>query len=99
MDTIGRIRELMSSHGWSEYRLAREAGLSQSTVANIFHRGTLPSIPTLESICNAFGISLSQFFDTAEAPGMPPAPASEWNSLTPSQQELVLALMRELRAK
>lgn len=31
-----RIRELMEQRGWSEYRLAKESGLSQSTVTKIF---------------------------------------------------------------
>ncbi len=62
MDTIERIKDLMQQRNWSEYRLAKEADLSQSTISNIFHRNTLPSIPTLEIICKAFGITLSQFF-------------------------------------
>ena len=33
-----------------------------STISNIFHRGSIPSIPTLETLCNTFGISLGQFF-------------------------------------
>ena len=57
-----RIRELMADRQWSEYRLALESGLSQSTISNIFSRNTTPSIPTLESICKGFGITLAQFF-------------------------------------
>lgn len=56
-----RIRELMEQRGWSEYRLAKESGLSQSTVTKIFDRNNLPTIPTLEAICKAFHISLSEF--------------------------------------
>lgn len=66
MDTLERIRYYMQLYGWTEYRLAKEANLSQSTIANIFRRNTLPSIPTLEIICNAFGITLSQFFSEEE---------------------------------
>ena len=62
MDVTSRIRALMQERGWSEYRLANESKLSQSTIANIFSRETTPSIATLEAICEAFGISLSQFF-------------------------------------
>ena len=42
--------------------LAQEAGLTQSTVLNMFSRGTQPSIKTLTAICFAFGITLSEFF-------------------------------------
>lgn len=62
MDVHERIRGLMEERGWSEYRLAQRAGLSQSAISNLFHRHTLPSIPTLEAICNGFGLTLSQFF-------------------------------------
>ena len=62
MDAKARIKELMEERGWSEYRLAIASGLSQSTVANIFNRNTTPSVATLESICNGFGITLAQFF-------------------------------------
>lgn len=57
-----RITELMQRHGWSEYRLAKESGLSISTISNMFNRNTLPSISTLQVICDSFGISLAQFF-------------------------------------
>ncbi len=37
--------------------------MSESTIANIYHRNTTPSISTLEAIFkNGFGITLSQFF-------------------------------------
>lgn len=62
METIEKIRTLMDERNWSEYRLAKESGLSQSTINNIFLRNTVPSIPTLEIICNTFGLTLSQFF-------------------------------------
>ena len=48
MDVLQRIRELMEERGWSSYRLAVASGLSQSTIANMFRRNTVPSIPTLE---------------------------------------------------
>ena len=67
MDVIKRITELTSERGWSTYRLAQKSGLSASTIANIYRRNTVPSLSTLEALCDAFGITLSQFFskDTA----------------------------------
>lgn len=44
------------------YRLSKEAGIPQSTLTNLYKRGNAPTISTLEAICRAFGISLSQFF-------------------------------------
>ena len=49
MDTQKRIRELMAERGWTDYRLAKEANLSHSTVTNMFNRNNAPTLPTLEA--------------------------------------------------
>ena len=100
MDTIERIRHHMQIRGWSEYRLAKESGLSQSTIANIFRRNTLPSIPTLEIICRAFGISLSQFFADEDGGGLSEEQQmllTHWKALSPDRRQLVLKLIQELK--
>ena len=48
MDTHERLRQLLNERGWTEYRLAKNCGLSESTIANIYRRNTVPSIATLE---------------------------------------------------
>lgn len=63
MNVLERINELRNSRGWSIYKLAEESGITQSTLANMFNRQTQPSISTLTALCEAFGITLSQFFD------------------------------------
>ena len=72
MDTQERLRQLLKERGWSEYRLAKNSGLSESTIANIYRRNTVPSIATLEMICKGFGITLSQFFAEGEMVEMTP---------------------------
>ena len=62
MDTNQRIRQLMKARGLTEYRLALDSGLSKSTVSALLHRNTTPSVPTIEAVCNALGITVSQFF-------------------------------------
>lgn len=62
MDILEKIDDMRQERGWSYYMLAQEAGLTQSTVLNMFSRGTQPSIKTLTAICSAFGITLSEFF-------------------------------------
>ena len=61
MDILEKITKLRLERGWSVYKLADEAGLTQSTVSNMFSRKTTPSISTLSQICDAFGLTLSQF--------------------------------------
>ena len=48
MDIIKHIKDLMEERGWTNYRLGKEAGLSQSTITNLFNRNNAPTIPTLE---------------------------------------------------
>lgn len=77
---LQRITELRTQRGWSEYRLAEYSGVAQSTISSWYQKSYLPSIASLEKICAAFGISLSQFF--AEVNGEP-------ISLTAEQRQLL----------
>lgn len=62
MDIIERIDELRKARGWTVNYLAMEAMITQSTLNNIFSRRSEPKIFTLRAICDAFGITLSEFF-------------------------------------
>ena len=100
LTTNNRIRQLMSERGWSEYRLAKEAELSQSTVANLFKRNGIPSIPTLEAICCGFGITLSQFFSEGnfvELSDEQKELFDKWVTLTKEQKVLLLELVKNLK--
>ena len=99
MNVIERIKELNAKREWSEYRLVKETGLPPSTVANIFHRDTVPSIATLETICAAYGISLCQFF--AEGTSISLTEEQEelldrWGMLTADQKAVLLNLMEQM---
>ncbi len=63
MDILDRINELRHERSWSIYKLAEESGIAQSTLSNMFTRKTMPSIMTLQEICNAFNISMAKFFE------------------------------------
>lgn len=98
-DTLQRLHQLLDERGWSEYRLAKNCGLSNSTIANIYHRNTIPSISTLEAICTSFGISLSQFFAEGEMVELTPELKElfdNWVNLTPQQKDAVLQTMRAM---
>ena len=47
---------------WTEYQLAERSGLTQSTISSWYRKNMIPSSPSLTRICDAFGITLSQFF-------------------------------------
>lgn len=102
MNTHSRLRQLMSERGWTAYRLAKESGLSESTLANIFKRNTVPSISTLEAVCAAFGISLAQFFAEQDLVELTPELKElfdNWVSLTPEQKQAALQMLRAMNAK
>ncbi len=63
---IERIKQLKNERGWTDYRLACEAMIPQSTLASIYERNTPPKLDIMESLCHAFGITLAQFFQESE---------------------------------
>ena len=62
INVLDRITYLRKLKNWSEYQLAENSGLTQSTISSWYRKNMSPSIPSLEKICNAFGITLSEFF-------------------------------------
>lgn len=63
---LKRIEELCEKEGWSHYVLAKRSGISQSTISNMFSRTNQPTFATVARICDAFGITMAQFFDSAQ---------------------------------
>lgn len=80
INVLDRITYYRTQKGWTEYQLAVESELTQSTISSWYRKNLIPSIPSLEKICNAFGITLSQFFSE-----------NEQFSLTTTQSELIKA--------
>ena len=87
MDTHERLRQLLNERGWTEYRLAKNCGLSESTIANIYRRNTVPSLATLEAICKGFGITmapeLKELFEN-------------WVNLTPEQKKAANQMLKAM---
>ena len=62
MDILKKIRQLQWERDWSDYKLAQEAQISSNTLTSLFTRNSPPKVDTLQNICNAFGLTLAQFF-------------------------------------
>ena len=77
---LKQIKNLCNERNWSLYRLSMESSIPYSTLNNLFRRGNVPSISTLCKICDAFRISLSEFFSGNN---------DALSSLTPEQQNLI----------
>jgi transcriptional regulator with XRE-family HTH domain len=104
MNVLDRIVELRTAKGWSEYQLAEESGMTQSTISSWYRRHMMPSVPSLERICDAFDISLSQFFMES---GSQPIVLTDkqvelinaTNKLSPEQLDNLLIFLNSLNAK
>ena len=59
LEIIARYRQ---ERGWTEYQLAERSGLPQSTISSWYRKNMVPTVPSLEKVCAAFGITLSQLF-------------------------------------
>ena len=99
MDTLQRLQQLLKERNWTVYRLAVNCDMPQSTINNIFNRNTVPSIPTLETICKGFGITLSQFFAENEMVELSPELKElfdGWLTLTPEQKAAITQLINTI---
>ena len=102
MDTNERLRQILDERGLTAYKMSELSGLSHTTLANVFKRNTVPSISTLQAICNGFGITLSQFFAEGDMVEMTPELKQlfeGWVNLNPKQKAAVLQMIEAMNCK
>ena len=96
-DILATITTYREERGWPEYQLAEYASLPQSTISSWYRKNIVPTIPSLEKICVAFGITLSQLFAEGDPTVSLTASQQEllarWARLSSEQQAAVLALL------
>ena len=66
-NTITRVYELLDDRALSLTKLAEMSGVAYSTIKMAESRNTQLSVDTIERICNALGITLSEFFAEPKA--------------------------------
>ena len=71
MDTYttvkNRILQLLGEKNMSIHRLAIESAVAPSSIKNILYgKSKNPGIVTIKMLCDGFGITLVEFFDTEE---------------------------------
>ena len=101
MDILAKIIELRNQKGWTEYKLSVESNIPQTTISSWFRKNVQPSVASLQAICNACGITLSQFFAEEGEPRALTKEQSqlldEYASLSSSQQKALLALLKSMK--
>ena len=68
VEVHNRINDLANERGLSPYELAKRSNMALSSLYNMFQRGTMPKIDTLEKLCNGMNITLSDFFASFSKP-------------------------------
>ena len=71
MDTYTAVKNrlllLCGEHNMSIHKLATESAVAPSTIKNILYgKSQNPGIVTLKMLCDGFGITLIEFFNTPE---------------------------------
>ncbi|WP_294785654.1 helix-turn-helix domain-containing protein [uncultured Eubacterium sp.] len=103
MDILKRIDEIMKKQNLNDYQLSKLSGLSTSTISNMRKRNTIPSIATLEYICDSLDMTLSQFF-VEENTNLYPVTDKQKDFLdyfvllTDRQQDLLLEIVKSMHA-
>lgn len=96
MDILSRIKTLMEARGWTAYRLASEAGLTESTIQNLFRRNGIPPPSHVGSGLfrlwhNAFSVFADD--DMVECTPEIKRLMEAWTPLPQEQKEAYLKLM------
>ena len=67
---MNKYAELIDQHrtkrGWTVYELAKNSGISQATIHQWLYKGSAPTVSAIEKVCNAYGITLLEFFANGE---------------------------------
>ena len=98
-----RITELCEKRGYTKYRLSQLTEMSQTALGNILNKKSIPTVVTLERICDAFGITLAQFFTKDGI--RPDLSAGQlelvetWEYLDDKEREILLTFVRSLQKK
>lgn len=101
-DVLGKIEKERLEREWSEYTLAKNSDIAQSTISTWYRKDLQPSVASIEKICHGLGITLSQFFteqsSEMEASGTLNTEQQElltlWSLLAPNKRLALLYLLR-----
>ena len=100
-DILSTIAAYRQARGWTEYQLSERSGLPQSTISSWYRKNMVPTVTSLEKICDAFGITLSQLFAGDDTPITLTAKQKEilqrWDRLNEEQQEVIFQLIDKMR--
>ena len=96
-DILNRIQQERQKRNWTEYALAKNAGMTQSTISSWYRENRQPSVASIEKICKGLGISLSEFFLDDSSSSMMLSEKVNildcWDCMSPVQRKCLLDLL------
>ena len=100
-DILSKIEDEKAKRGWTEYTLAKNSGIPQTTISTWYRNNLQPNIASIERICTAFNMTLSQFFSDPSATVMELTSEevqllSFWNALTETQRDALLNFIKTI---
>ena len=66
-EVVARLKKARLERGWSQERLAKEAGVSRTGVTMIENGSRRPTLLYCHALASALGLRLSDLLDEAEA--------------------------------
>lgn len=93
MDVGNRIKQLREQNNYSQNYLADIAGISQTHLRRVELGAADITVGHLQLVCDAFGISLKDFFNVSEEQENISAAIS---NLTPKQRNLLLEFLKSI---
>jgi len=98
-----RVKQLCDERGITKYKLSQMTGMSQTALGNITSKSSVPTIPTLQKICDALGITLAQFFAQdgvrLDLTDLQKEILETWDELDVKEREIMISFVRSLRKK
>lgn len=92
VDVARKIDNLRYKKGWSFYKLSLATGITKQAFANWIAGKSVPSLPALEAVCDAFGITLANLFAeegmVEVTPELKPI-LDNWTLLSKTEQESI----------
>ena len=96
-----RIAELCRKRGYTKYRLAQLTGITQTALGNMLILKSMPTMANLEKICDAFEITIAQFFSDDESRLDLTKEQKEileiWDGLDEKEREIFMTFIRSLK--
>lgn len=103
MDVGARIAQLRTAYGISQYALWKRSGIAQGALSQYESGAKTPGVDTIEKICAALGIRMTDFFseESAHSCAIQPTPdemtlLGYYRMLTPAQQKDALLVFHAL---